>query len=74
MNTSCKFQINQINRERVVPSFIIKPINILMNLYMSVTVEAIRYPKINILTLILLEKSNISGKFNYIKSLQDHKV
>ena len=35
-------------------------------IYKSVTVKATTYPKINILTLILLEKSNVSGHYKTI--------
>ena len=36
--------------------------------------ESTTYLKIIVLTLLLLEKSNIPGNFNYIMSLQDHNI
>ena len=33
MSTFCKFQINQINREQDVPSFVTKPVDIHITLY-----------------------------------------
>ena len=43
-------------------------------MYKSLIVESTTYPKIKVLTLLLLEKLDISGNFNYVMSLQDHSI
>ena len=69
MSTSCKFQIDQINRKQDVLSFVMKPTNTHITLYIYIIKSVIYYISKN-----QHSNFNTSREIKCFRSLQDHNI